>query len=565
LLVLGVGFVLADHVLLQRHYVANDLVHLGWAEALFARHAIGIAGVVLLAALVSCAHLVKRSWQSKEARGVLFDVALVLTMTAGIRFGLTRANVLYEGGIAYTRLLGAVHNYAGLSSLVHLLPGEPTLESAMRVARALALFTPALVTVIGRLLGLSRNAALLGGVMLACWPLESVLASSSIEEFALTAIGLAAMALILAASRFDSPQLWSAGTALAAFYIWGRPDGLLLIVPWIALLARTPRSALRSPMAAGAFVWFAGSVALRLWNLKSWPEETAAGFQPTLNPWSEIPWRTFLTTSYVLPLWLLGPALIGWMVLIRRGLFVAVAAIVAGLLPVYVVGQPADPTGSHIELFSYTAFAHPWIALLAGAGVLGLLELVSFRRRIVINVATTVAAIGLVAFAWSVRGYLDREYGFMLEKRAFDAALSAVPEGCGFVVPEDGNGPIMNETRQRYEAWLPRRARSIGTHEFLRTTPHSALPPLPGFTGDAPCWILLRGAYCFQPFEPMSDGIAESCGTIQHVWNGTPIHEASLVFYSHRQVTQPSSTPQTMPWALVRLQPRTAGEVTIKP
>jgi hypothetical protein len=228
---------------------------------------------------------------------------------------------------------------------------------------------------------------------------------------------------------------------------------------------------------------------------------------------------------------------------------IALAGLFAGLVPLHVTPTMYDPTGTYLEFFRYSAFAMPWLALLAGAGLAGVVDLLSARVTFpwAARALTLAVVIWLVATPLFNRKYLAIRYGPAVDEEVFRAALTHVPAGCRLVVPDDPE--IHLDVMKRYVEI----AREVSSQD-RETPPPSNLVGVSTFLRDwrlkdDGCWYFYRGSYCHDGFE----GIPPSeCGEVLDRVPFEPVWSRKVEYRSHRLVSRPGRT--ISPWYEPRLE-----------
>lgn len=490
-----------------------------------------------------------------SARWLLAGAA-VLAWSAVVRFGLTQANILTDGGSGYTRLMRYVEGYGGVAVLVHLLPPawSAFMWHAILVPRLLAMLAPALLVWLARELNLTLGAALVAGVMLASLPAHAVLTSSDHLEGALSSLQLGAVACVLAAGRTRRVDLYAAGLALAAWAMWCRPEGALGLLPVAVAALRLPRRWWARPT-----VWAATAALLVAVGFRAYAIATSrtAGLGsssvPPLDALGWVPWGDLAWSPLLIPPWLWAPAPFAvWTLYRRRALPVVLAGLAAALVPVYLRGLFPDPAGTHLETVRYAIPALAWLALMSGGALdqaLAWLPEPGIGRW----PAYAVLALALAAVPVGRREYLARRYGHVASEPAIRELLRQVPPGCGVAVPDDGPERVSIEIADRYR-YIAAEAAAAGDLPALRIVPASQL--LDG--GEAPtgCWTYLRGPYCYHGFDGHP---ALACRAIEARFALREIASRSIEFRHHRLVTGPAVTGA--PWYMPAM-PITLYEIT---
>ena len=236
-----------------------------------------------------------------------------------------------------------------------------------------------MLVLLARALRTDRATAFFAGLALASLPLHAALYSSDFESGAVVTLTLAALAIVASSLREDSAVALAAGLALLGYTLWGRPEALVVGLPLLVVAWAVPRRLWLHCAVVAAVVWLAGLALVRVASL----QQLVHGTRNNLSgPWGVLPFGELLTTSAVLPFWLWLPAPIGILCLRGRARVVALAGLVAGLVPEHTAPTMFDPTATYLEFFRYGSFALPWLALLAGAGLAGFAEWTARRLRL---------------------------------------------------------------------------------------------------------------------------------------------------------------------------------------
>jgi hypothetical protein len=185
----------------------------------------------------------------------------------------------------------------------------------------------------------------------------------------------------------------------------------------------------------------------------------------------------------------------------------------------------------------------PWLALLAGAGLAGMVD--TFSTRVNSQWAKQAPALAVVIWLLATpllnRDYLGIRYGPAVDEEVFRAALTHVPAECRLVVPDD---PELNlDVMKRYveiardvslrDRHTPSPSSLVGVSTFLRDW-------RPDSEG---CWYFYRGSYCHDGFE----GIPPSaCREVLDRASFEPAWSREVEYRSHRLVSRPKRTIE--PW-----------------
>ncbi|MBX3024580.1 hypothetical protein KF840_06695 [bacterium] len=491
-----------------------------------------------------------------SGRAWLLAGAAVLAWSAVVRFGLTQANILTDGGSGYTRLMRYVEGYGGVAVLVHLLPPawSAFMWQAMLVPRLLALLAPALLVWLARELDLTLGAALLAGVMLAALPAHAVLTSSDHLEGVLSSLQLAAVACVLAAGRTRRVDLYAAGLALAAWAMWCRPEGALGLLPVAVAALRLPRRWWARPAVWTVTAALLVAVGFRAYAIVTSPTAgLGSSSVPPFDALGWVPWGDLAWSPLLIPPWLWAPAPFAvWTLYRRRALPVVLAGLAAALVPVYLRGLFPDPAGTHLETVRYGIPAFGWLALMAGVALDRALARLP-ARAIGRWPAYAALVLALAAVPVGAREYLARRYGHVASESAIRDLLRQVPAGCGVAVPDDGPERVSIEIADRYR-YIAAEAAAAGDLPELRIVPASHLLDAAG--APAGCWTYLRGPYCYHGFDGHP---AIACRGIEERFALRPIASRSIEFRHHRLVTGPAVT--RAPWYMASM-PITLYEIT---
>jgi hypothetical protein len=519
------------------------------------RHLVQLALSVAMAALAAAALVSLR----RVRRGGLnapaaLDAALVLAWSVAVRFGLTTANVLTDGGSGWSRLLGYRRGFSGLAVLVALVLPDRSMSDAILVPRLLAALSPPVLVLLAGVLRARRTTAAFAGLALASLPLHAALYSSDFESGAVTTFLLAALALVGSSSREVSPTLLAAGLALLGYALWGRPEALVVGLPLLVLAWGLPRQLWRRPAVVAAVVWLGGLAVLRIASLQGLAHGTRQNFY---GPWSVLPFGELLTTTAILPFWLWLPLPLGLAWLGGRARAVALSGLLAGLLPVHATPTMFDPTGTYLEFFRYATFALPWLALLASAGLAGLAERLGKRFRSPVGAKVPALAVVLVLVATPLvnRDYLALRYGPVVDGEVFREALTRVPQECTLVVPDDAErAPAGSlDVAKRYaeiahEVSAPGSGgpRLVELSTFLRAWEAAAAAGQRGMRG---CWFFYRGSYCHDGLD------GDPPAACREVLDRVPFEKVwsrEVEYRSHRLVSRPKRL--VAPWYDPRLE-----------
>ena len=477
--------------------------------------------------------------RDRAASAWLIAGAAVLAWSVAVRFGLTQANILTDGGSGYTRLMRYVEGYGGIAVLVQLLPGEWSafMWHAMLVPRMLAALAPALLVWVARELNLGLGAALLAGVMLASLPVDAVLTSSDHLEGAMATLQLAGLAFVLAARRAERVDLYAAGLALAAWAMWCRPEGALGLLPIAPAALGFSRRWWTRPS-----VWVANAalIALVLARVYALATSSTTGLGGSGLAAMHDAWQTVASVAPVVPVWVWLPAPFALLWLHRRAAMIVLAALAAGVVPVYLRGLSGDPVGTHLETIRYGIPALGSLALMSAVTLeacLGaLVKRVGWNDRWVrVALLTGIAALPIVD-----REYLARRYGHVASEAVIRRLFQQVPAGCAVAVPDDGPEGVDVEIAQRY-GYIALEMAADGAIAPLTVLPASDL--LDGRVDATACWTFLRGPYCYHGFDGHP---AISCQRIEERFALQEIATELVEFRHHRLVTGPDL--QRSPW-----------------
>ncbi|MBX3025921.1 hypothetical protein KF840_13520 [bacterium] len=510
------------------------------------RHLVQLAlAVALVGLLAGVGVLVRRR---RLSRAAAIDAGSVLLWSLAVRFRLTAANVLTDGGSGWSRLLEYRRGFSGIAVLVDLvLPDRPMWES-IAVPRLVAALSPPLLVLLARALGADRGSAVFAGLALASLPLHAALYSSDFESGAVVSLALAALALV-AAARDGLGLLLAAGCALLGYAVWGRPEALVIGLPLLVVAWGVLRRSWARCTVVAALVWLGGLTVVRLASLPQLAHGTRGDLA---GPWRVLPLGELLTTSAVLPWWLWLPLPVGLAWLRGRARAACVAGLLAGVVPLHVTPTGFDPTETYLELFRYGSFALPWMALLAGAGLAGVAAVLArgLRRRGAASGAAVVLGLLVAATPLLNRDYLARRYGPAVDEEVFREALTQVPGQCALIVPDDGDARGALEVMKRYVE-IARTApppaggaspRLVGLSAFLRDWRDGGAMP------DG-CWFFYRGSFCHDGFEgtPPAD-----CAALLARAPFEPVWSRAVEYRSHRLVTRPARV--AAPWYEPRLE-----------
>jgi hypothetical protein len=493
---------------------------------------------------------------------------VVLAWSLVVRFGLTEANVLTDGGSGYGRLMQGDGRFSGVSVLVQaVMPAslEGMMWPSIFVPRVVAALAPALLTVVARQIGVERRVALLSGLALASYPLHAAMFSSDFLAGSSPTFALLGFALILA-GRSDGGEGWfAAGVLTLAYSLWIRPDTSVAVAPAaIAVFLFPPRFWVR-PATVVPLAWLIGTVLVYVLTFDVLLETLGGRELTPGGPWTDLPFLAFAAHSAVLPWWLWIPVVPGVRFLRGTARWVALAGLLFGLAAAH-LGTPGDPsTDTWMEVFRYGVAAMPWLALLSAAGLVGLTDRLSvfaatyFQRpslRVSLQRALFAAAVlAVVVTPLANRDYLARRYQNTVDEQAFLAALRVVPADCGLVVPDDeaSSGEVFVRYRYMVEEAVRRREldmdplRVVGLDEF-----RSALRKvgrLPRYSevemrryqvlaDDAgpSCWYFYEGTYC-------APGLPNFPTTRCHEFLDVEPHRQvatwPVEFWSHRLISRP--------------------------
>jgi len=221
-----------------------------------------------------------------------------------------------------------------------------------------------------------------------------------------------------------------------------------------------------------------------------------------------------------------------------RARVAAFFGLIAGIVPIHATPTMFDPTETYLEFFRYGAFAMPWVALLAGAGLACAVTLLSHLLPRVAPAATA-AVLGLfLATPLLDRDYLGLQYGPAVDEETFRRALTHVPANCRLIVPDDQQH---FDTLKRYveiardvasrNADAPSPEDLVGLSRALRNSPRDG------------CLYFYRGSYCHDGFE----GIAPAeCRELLEREGAVEVWSREVEYRSHRLVTRPRR--KAAPW-----------------
>ncbi len=221
---------------------------------------------------------------------------------------------------------------------------------------------------------------------------------------------------------------------------------------------------------------------------------------------------------------------------------VAVAGVVAGLVPVHLTPTMTDRTETYLEFFRYASFALAWIALLSGAGIAAL---ASFLARglgspVIARVLPIGFAMAMLVTPVVNRGYLGLRYGPAIDEAVFREALTQVPSECELIVPDDDRelDVVKRYVEITREVFVVRRdtpapGSVIGLSKFLAERRRS----------PAGCRFFYRGTYCHDGFE---GDPPPGCREIVERYGFEPVWSRTIVYRSHRLVSRPGRAAR--PW-----------------
>lgn len=491
------------------------------------RHLVQLALVAAVAAALAAAAASPRTRRCNRAAWL--DAALVLGWSLFVRFALTSANVLTDGGSGWSRLLEYRRGFGSVAVLLDVLLPGASMWDAIAVPRVVAALSPPLVVLLAHAIGASRAAAALCGLALASLPVHAALYSSDFESGAVVTTLLGGLALVANGGNSERAGDVAAGLTLIAFGLYGRPEMLVVGLPLLALAPRLVHL-WRHPVLAGAAAWLVALAAVRAGTLGGLGNSSVAYVG---GPWSTLPFAEILTTGALLPYWLWLPLPLGVIWLRGNARAVTLAGLLAGIVPLHVTPTMSDPTATYLEFFRYGAFAMPWLALLAGAGASGLASAIG------LPFLTIVAALWMLATPLLERDYLALRYGPAVDEAVFREALLQVPEGCRLIVPDDPE--TFFDVFKRYAEI----ARDVSAHHPRAPVP-GRIVAMSEALRDPPrggCWYFYRGSYCHDGFE----GIAPP--TCQRLLESAPFAPAwsrTVEYRSHRLVTRPRRA--VAPW-----------------
>jgi hypothetical protein len=529
-----------------------------WFEAR-ERQLVQLALAAAIASLfVAAIGALRRARREGSDLRVWLDAGAVLAWSLVVRFGLTEANVLTDGGSGWSRLLEYRRGFSGLAVLVDLvLPDRPMWESIL-VPRLVAALSPPVLVLLARALRADRATAFFAGLALASLPLHAALYSSDFESGAVVTFMLTALAIVASGERDDSAVALGAGLTLVGYALWGRPEALVAGLPLLVIAWSLPRRLWLRCAAVAAVAWLGGLAFVRLVSLQQLVHGTRSNLA---GPWGVLPWRELLTTGAILPFWLWLPSPIGLLRLRGRARVVAAAGLLGGLVPEHTAPTMYDPTATYLEFFRYGSFALPWLCLFAGAGLAAIAESLdrlagSPAHRLTSLRSWPRAALALLLLATPLanREYLSRRYGPAVDEEAFREALARVPRPCRLIVPDD------EERGSRGSLEVMKRYVEIALD--TPTTAGGSPPPLIGLSaflreqssggaahhGGEACWYFYRGSYCHDGFE--GDPPA-ACSEVLDRFPSELVWSRDVEYRSHRLITRPGRT--AAPWYEPRL------------
>ena len=511
-----------------------------------------------------------RSKIGPETKRLAGEILFVSAWSYFVRLALTAPNILTDGGTGYRRLQEYMTGMGGLSLLLDLGRGSQMVVGdmwgAMWLPTMLSAVAPVAVLLLANALGFDRRVRLLGGLMLASFPLHAALYRSDFltgAAVALSTLGLAFLVTAVERKRWE--WTWPASLILA-YSVLIRPEAIVIGIPVVVFGLPAWREVFR-PTVAVAVAWL-GCVALMaaFFLIRA---DGQPGTAPPLFP-PRIPYLAWLGDPRVLPPWLwlplplAIPALFSWG---RRRWHLLVAlmisvATVAG--PVLRFAGDDDVAHAPMEWPRYGTWLMPWVSIMAAAAVVWMID--RWLSRVAPDGWTSSRIYALfvaVVMATPVlcMDYLGTTYGHHLDETVFRRAFAEVGEECTLVIPDDesakqgGGGTV--EIAQRYYSvareinggWVER-PRIIGVTEAHRgISEHGALP--------AGCWYFYEGPFC-------SIGIrgegTDVCRDFLARVNAESVLSERVDYIHHRLIVRPdldesSLIVDDMPLGLYRLEP----------
>ncbi len=492
--------------------------------------AIALAGLALTSSRV-----LSRLVRSPD---VLLGAGFVLAWSMAVRFGMTVANILTDGGSGWSRLLEYRRGFSGVAVLVDLVFPDRSMWDSIFVPRLLAALSPPILVLVAWALGAKRRTAVLAGLALACLPLHAALYSSDFESGAVVTLQLAAVALLAAGVRAASALAVASGLALAAYALWGRPEAVIVGAPIAGLLCLMPRRLWNRPLVWAGAAWLLGVAAVRLSSLPT-RLDTLQGY--LAGPWGMLPYGDLMTTSAIMPFWLWLPLPFGILWLPGRARLIAILGLIAGLVPIHLTPTMYDPTETYLEFFRYGSFTLPWLALVSAAGIMGLASYFS-RVLAIPSIAGFVAlGAGLMMLATPMLNldYLGRHYGPAIDEQVYREALTQIAPECEVIVPDDDKAldvlkRYFEITREVFEERrdTPPPHRVVGLSTFLgRSEPLEA------------CSYFYRGTHCHDGFDGQPP---EECRQLLGRYDADPVWSRDVEYRSHRLVSRPGR--KVSPW-----------------
>jgi hypothetical protein len=535
-------------------------------QATFLRLVVLVAATATIASLVPLGQALRLRW-SATLRAAATDALLVGLASALVRGVLTTPNLLGDSGSYFQRMLTYPGDFGGIGLLVSMIlpaPLEGSIWNVVAVTSTLSALAPPLLVIAGRLLGLTRAAAALAGLGLACWPLHAAMYTSEFEFGVIVTLLLAAVALISAGGVLDRGLPFAAGCAWIAFLVWARPDSIALVVPAAAVAARPAMRAGSRKAVAATLGLFVPVVLARAVHVAGGGMLTGFG-APVVPPGTE-----WTTQAESLPPWI-------WLAF-PPGLFLlrgpvaapALLAIAATVIPVVMHGATI---AGWFEVYRYGTPAMPWIAVAAAAGWTGLADragalggrLCARAGGLLPVLAPCAVAAWMAATPLLCRDYLAARYDQTVSDALFREALPRVPPGCGLVVPSEDAGPgsldpyvffrfvLREEERRGAVAFAA--GRMLPAQEFLARAADGRLPAVPGpaATGaDAPpCWTYFRSAHCVFPMSDLAalpEG-AGWCAGLERRFALEPLDVRHVAPWSSRRVVEAYTGAQGGPRA----------------
>ncbi|MFH1529745.1 MAG: hypothetical protein ABIK09_03300 [Pseudomonadota bacterium] len=459
-----------------------------------------VAQVFLLTAIVSSilgiAALVRRGRGPGLGR-VLLEAGAVAVVSLLVRLVLVAPNLYSRGGGGGERLLRYVPGEGGIGLVAAWVLPRGELGFIWSAVIAVAIFSslgPPLLYLLGRSLRLSATASLVAGFALACWPLHAMISASDLLAAPVLTVGLAAWAFSARAAATDRPALLLPAAGLLAWAVWCRLDGILVLLPAVAMIAPAARGWLRRTELWGAAAWVGLAVVCRLlaWPVASGPE-----------PWAGAPAvAALLVPGPVAFPWWLVLLIPGGVALRRRRALVL--PVVSGLVAAAVSVLALRTLIADVAWVEGGAMIMPWAALIVGVGVqeiAGRLPGAMAGRALVASVLA-----GILVLPILHAGELEIRHGPAASDRAFREALGRMESRCGIVVDDVTEAALEDPARRyRWIAWEeferdPQRPRgdqviSGATYRApgCSEAPARVLTPAERFR-KLPCWFAFNEA-----------------------------------------------------------------------